>query len=348
MITLHEIPTDRSLKRRAITLPFWFFMATFLTAVLPVFAPFTALYDVAFRKRLSTTRTLIFFTYFFVLESFGLLIAFTHWLARRLNLMDEATYQLTSRKLQRWWARGAFWGCLRIYSMDISIDGLENLEDHAPAVVLARHASTLDTMLPLAIVRELKMFRYVIKAELLNDPALDIVGQRFPNLFVVRGSKDPEAEINKVLALSQEMEPNAALVMYPEGTRFSAEKRQRLLEKFQDDPDQLAVTQSLQHTLPPLREGSIRLLEYATETDVVFIAHRGIDAARSMASLISGALTHVHLEIKIWRFRAAEVPRDKERIQEFLVENWQRIDRFVHEAYAAHPTAPPKSLPTGN
>lgn len=333
MITLHEIPKDRSLKRRALTIPFWFFMATFLTAILPLLAPFTALYDLIFRKRLSTTRTLIFFTYFFVLESVGLTIAFTHWLRRRLGLLDEAAYQLISRKLQRWWARGAFWGCLRIYSMNISIDGLENLENTAPAIVLSRHASTLDTMLPLAIVRELKFFRYVIKAELLNDPALDVVGQRFPNLFVVRGAPDPELEVQKVLALSQELEPNAALVMYPEGTRFSASKRQRLLEKFQDDADRFAITESLRHTLPPLREGSIRLLQYATETDVVFIAHRGLEAARSMASLISGALTHVHLEIKIWRFRAADVPRDKDRVQDFLIENWQRIDRFVHEVY---------------
>lgn len=347
MMKLHEIPRDRSIKRRVITLPLWFFLAAFLSTVLPVVAPFTALYDVLFRRRLSTTRTLIFFTYFFVVESLGLTIAFTHWISRTLNWMDEAAYQLVSRKLQRWWARGVFWGCIRIYSMELSIEGLENLEDPQPTIVLSRHASTLDTMVPLAIVRQLKMFRYVIKAELLNVPALDFVGQRLPNLFVVRGSSDPEAEVNKVLALSQQMEPNAALVMYPEGTRFSAEKRQRLLEKFQDEPAQLAVTQSLQHTLPPLREGSIRLLEYATEADVVFIAHRGIDAARTMASLVSGALTHVHLEIKIWRFRATEVPRDKERIQEFLIENWQRIDRFVHETYA-HPAAPPKTLPTGN
>ncbi len=347
MMTLHELPKDRNVKRRVITVPLWLFLAAFLSTVLPVVAPFTALYDVLFRKRLSTTRTLLFFTYFFVVESLGLVIGLTHWISYKLNLMDEAAYEMVSRKLQRWWARGVFWGCIRIYSMDLSIEGLEILEDPQPAVVLSRHASTLDTMVPLAIVRQLKMFRYVIKSELLNVPALDIIGQRFPNLFVVRGGKNPEAEINKVLALSQDMETNSALVMYPEGTRFSTEKRQRLLEKFENDPGQLAVTQSLQHTLPPLREGSIRLLEFATGADVVFIAHRGIDAGRSMASLISGAFTHVHLEIKIWRFRASEVPRDTERIHEFLIENWQRIDRFVHETYV-NPVAPAKSLPTGN
>ncbi len=347
MMNLHEIPKDRSIKRRAITVPLWFFLAVFLSIVLPVIAPFTALYDVLFRKRLSTTRTLLFFTYFFVVESLGLTIGFFHWLGLQLNWMDEAAFEMLSRKLQRWWARGVFWGCIRIYSMEISIEGLENLEDPNPAVVLSRHASTLDTMVPLAIVRQLKMFRYVIKAELLNVPALDVIGQRFHNLFVVRGGADPEVEVSKVLALSQEMEPNSALVMYPEGTRFSNERRQRLLEKFQDDPGQLAVTQSLQHTLPPLREGSIRLLEYATEADVVFIAHRGVDAARSMGSLISGAMTQAHLEIRIWRIRAAEVPRETERIQEFLVENWQRIDRFVQEAHLPV-AATQKSLSSGN
>ncbi|MBA2663589.1 MAG: 1-acyl-sn-glycerol-3-phosphate acyltransferase [Bradymonadaceae bacterium] len=344
MMTLHEIPKDTNWKRRALTLPGWYLMAAIMLVALPVFAPFTALYDVLLRRRLSTTRTLLFFTYFFVLESSGLVMAAGHWLQRRFG-MDEQVYQLRSRELQRWWARGLFWGCVRIFSMKVKIDGLDALEDPRPALVFARHVSTLDTMLPLAIVRKLKLFRYVIKAELLADPALDVVGQRFPNVFVRRGGVDPEIEIHKILALSQNLEQGGAVVVYPEGTRFSRKKREQLIEKFENDPDRLAIAKSLNFTLPPLREGALKLLAAAPEADVVFIAHRGIDRARAMSALVSGALTHVTLEIAIWRHRAADVPRDQERVREFLLENWQRIDRFVSESYIGSTPDPDRIAP---
>lgn len=333
-MTPDQIPTDKSLKRRLVTLPSWYLLALTLGASLPVTLPLAAIYDLVRNSRFSATRTLFFFAYFFNVECIGLLVAAWLWLRARLG-MDRRAYEMANRRLQRWWARGLFWGTIKIFSMKITTDGLEKLEDTRPSVVLSRHASTLDTMLPLAIVRELKLFRYVIKAELLADPALDVVGQRFPNVFVRRGGKDPEFEVKKVVALGQDLEPNAAVVVYPEGTRFSAKKRARLLEKFADDPERLAIAQSLENTLPPTREGVVRLLEATPETDVVFIAHRGIDRAGAMSDLITGALTHAHLEIAIWRIPAAQVPRDEKGIEHFLIENWRRIDRFIREGSQA-------------
>ncbi len=327
---LHELPTDRNWTRRLITTPTWYFLGILLPLSLPVVIPVMAFYDLVTRNRLSTSRTMLFFTYFFVLESIGLTVAFWMWI-RRVCGMSEKDYQMANRKLQRWWARGNFWGTGRIFSMDIDIQGLEALEDPTPAVVLSRHASTLDTMLPIAVVRELKEYRFVIKSELLVDPTLDYCAQRFPNVFVNRGSDDPDYEVDKVLALGKDLDENEAVVVYPEGTRFLPEKRERLLEKFEDDPEMLTVTESLKNTLPPLREGGIKLLESTPEADVVFIAHRGIDGAGAMSDLIKGRLTEAFLEISIWRIPADEVPRDADKIREFMVENWQRIDRFIGE-----------------
>lgn len=329
-MNLYEIPKNISWKRRLLTTTSWFFLALILTVSLPIVVPILALYDVILRRQLSATRTMFFFTYFFVLESLGLTIALWIWI-RKLFGLDDRAYEMANRRLQRWWSRGLFWGSVRIFSMEVNIDGLEKLEDPRPCVVLSRHASTLDTMLPLAVVRQLKLFRYVIKSELLADPALDYAAQRFPNVFVNRGSDDPEFEIQKVLALGTELEENTAVVVYPEGTRFTEKKRQRLLEKFADNDELLPVAQSLQKTLPPLREGGIRLIESTPDADVVFIAHRGIDGAAAMSDLITGGLTKARLEVAIWRYLADEVPRKKEAIHDFLVENWQKIDRFVSE-----------------
>lgn len=336
---LHEIPTDINWKRRFLTTPGWLFLAVLLPLLLPVVIPVTALYDLVTRNRLSTSRTALFFTYFFVLESLGLTIAFWLWIQHKCG-MSEDDYERANRKLQRWWARGLFWGTIRIFSMDVDIQGLEELEDERPAVVLSRHASTLDTMLPIAVVRQLKYYRFVIKSELLTDPTLDYCAQRFPNVFVRRGSDNPDFEIQKVLALGKELGDNEAVVVYPEGTRFTPQKRARLLEKFKDDEEMLPVTESLENTLPPLREGGVKLLESTPDCDVVFIAHRGIDGAAAMSDLIKGRLTENYLEISIWRHPADSVPREPDEIREFMVENWQRIDRFIGELEATEERQP--------
>ena len=325
---LHEIPKDINWVRRTLTTTIWFVLAVVLTCLLPVIIPLTALYDLVTRNQLSTSRTVLFFTYFFVLESVGVTIAFWLWIRYKAGMSDE-DYQRVNRKLQRWWARGLFWGTSRIFSVSVDIDGLEELEDPSPSVVFSRHASTLDTMLPIAVVRQLKYFRFVIKSELLTDPTLDYCAQRFPNVFVKRGSEDPEFEVQKILALGKDMEPNDAVVVYPEGTRFTPKKRNRLLEKFEDDEEMLHIATTLENTLPPLREGGVKLIKSTPEADVVFIAHRGIDGAGAMSDLIKGRLTGRHLGIYIWRIPAEEVPRDKEAIRQFLFEQWQEIDAYI-------------------
>jgi 1-acyl-sn-glycerol-3-phosphate acyltransferase len=331
---LEDLPKNISWKRRAVTIPMWLTLAVILPVTLPLVVPILALYDIVTGNRLSATRTMLFFTLFFVLESIGLCIAFWIWV-RHLFGLDGRDYEMANRRLQRWWAKGLFWGPLRIFSAEVTIEGLEHLENRRPSVVLSRHASTLDTMLPLAVVRQLKLFRYVIKAELLADPALDYCAQRFPNVFVNRGSDDPEFEVRKVVALGTELEENTAVVVDPGGTRFSAEKRERLPEKFADNPKMLAITESLTHTLPPLREGGVRLVETTPDADVVFVAHRGVDDAAAMSDLIKGGMTEAQLEICIWRYPADEVPRTTEAVEDFLVENWKRIDRFVADGFDA-------------
>lgn len=326
-MNLDEIGLKINWGRRAVTVPSWFSLAILLPLLLPLVLPVLLVYDLVMRNGLSASRTAIFFAYFFVLESTGLVIALFIWFRKLLGL-DAEGYEMANRRLQRWWSRGLFWGAVRIFTVDVKIAGLEELEDPTPCIVLSRHASTLDTMVPLAIVRQPKLYRYVIKEELLASPALDYVAQRFPNVFVRRGSGDPEREIRRVLALSKGLGQNGAITVYPEGTRYSAKKRARLLEKFEGDQEMFSIANSLKYTLPPLREGALKLVSN-TATDIVFVAHRGIDRVGAMSDLIKGGLTYAHLEIAIWRIPAAQVPRDEAEVRAFMLENWRKIDQFV-------------------
>jgi hypothetical protein len=327
-----ELPRYVSWKRRITTTVAWFVSAIGLLALAPAAVPVTLVADLAMRRRFSVTRTYLFFLSFFWIECGGLLGALAVWVARPIARWDEHRYQHLNRRLQYWWGRNLFWSAVRIFGVDVRIDGLELLEDPKPTLVLCRHASTLDTMLPIAVVREMKYYRYVIKAELLADPAMDFVAQRFPNCFVHRGSGDPEQEAANVVELGKNLEETGAVVVYPEGTRFTPKKRARLLEKFSNEGDPenlLPIVKRLQRTLPPLRQGARRLVETMTENDVLFIAHRGVDQAGAMSDLVKGRLTGVTFEATMWRVPAEEVPRDEDAVRDFLVDNWERVDAWA-------------------
>ena len=59
-----------------------------------------------------------------------------------------------------------------------------------PVVLMMRHASLVDTLLPTVLVlrRHRIRLRYVLKRELLWDPALDLAGNVLPNYFLDRAS----------------------------------------------------------------------------------------------------------------------------------------------------------------
>ncbi len=69
-----------------------------------------------------------------------------------------------------------------------------------PLVVLSRHASIVDNILPFQLFTRHKRIwlRYVLKRELLVDPSLDIAGNWLPNYFVDRGGSDSDRELEAV------------------------------------------------------------------------------------------------------------------------------------------------------
>ncbi len=317
-------------KRRLVTTPALFSLAVGSLVVAPVLVPVAAIWDLTQNNRWSACRTLVFLPFFFWFEVLGLAVLFWLWLRHVAGMSSEAFLEANHR-MQAWWVGGVFALVRRVYSIQLDVEGHGELNDPSPTVILSRHASTLDTLLPLALNRTETRFRYVLKAELLFDPALDYCGQRLPNAFVRRGSGNPEKEVARVVALGEDLGSGEAVVLFPEGTRFSVSRRRRLLEKFETDPVMGPVIALLQHTLPPLREGAVQLLAHTAAADVVFIAHRGLERARTMSDLIGGGLTGAHLEVCIWRVPAAEIPRDPESLRDFLLTQWRKVDRYVSE-----------------
>lgn len=231
--------------------------------------------------------------------------------------------------LQAWWARVLFGALRRAFRIRFEVEGADEVAP-GPIVVLMRHASIIDNLVPANFVTAPNgiRLRYILKRELLSDPAIDIAGNRLPNVFVARGSDDAAREIERVRALSEGLGPQEGMLIYPEGTRFTEAKRRRALEKLAASDEQLhAAAQRLHHVLPPRLGGPLALLDAGA--DVVVCAHQGLDGFSHIADIWGGGLIGRKVTVRFRRFRHEEIPAGREARVEWLLARWQEVDDWI-------------------
>jgi 1-acyl-sn-glycerol-3-phosphate acyltransferase len=157
------------------------------------------------------------------------------------------------------------------------------------------------------------------------------VGNRLPNVFVDRFSDDSAREIRRARKLARDLGPRDGILTHPEGTRFSEEKRSRVLERLhrEGDAKMLDYARSLQFVLPPRPGGTLGLLEAAPEADVVVCSHTGFEGAASLAQIWQGSLVHQTVRVQFRRIPRDEIPNGRDDRLSWLLEEWQRVDAWV-------------------
>jgi 1-acyl-sn-glycerol-3-phosphate acyltransferase len=217
----------------------------------------------------------------------------------------------------------------RLLRLNIQVDGAEHAVP-GPSILLVRHASILDTLLPCAYVQRPYDFRvrYVLKQELLFDPCIDIVGNALPNYFVDRGG-DTQAELDGIRFLAENLGTDG-LLMFPEGTRFSLEKRERALERLEREGSELLPrARALAHVLPPKPGGVLALLDALPGVDCVFFAHSGLESFAKIKNLLSGEIVGSTVRVQLWRVDARDIPKDDADRLRWLYTEWAAVDTFV-------------------
>ena len=204
------------------------------------------------------TRLLCFLWVYLAAETVGLLALLGVWVAagfgRRRAWMVEWTW-----RFQQVWAGWLFAAVRGLFALRLEVAG-EGLVTPGPVIVLVRHASIVDNLLPSVLVarRARVRLRYVLKRELLADPCLDVAGRRLPNYFVRRGTGEA-VERENVRRLAAGMGPEDGVLLYPEGTRFTSERRAAALERIAErDPARAARLAVVQHLLRPRSAGCSR------------------------------------------------------------------------------------------
>lgn len=334
-------PRSERLKRRLVSIPTYILVALLYFSLSPLLLVLALVVDlIRPQVRGATTRVFVFTGFYLGFELYVMLWVLFRW---RYGRPRTEPFLAANYEMQYRFLSGLFHFAVRLFGMKLKCEGLEEAE-RAPYLMMVRHASLADSVVPNAILPRRfpgRRLRVILKHELLNDPAIDLVGCCIPNAFVRRGSVDTAGAIVELRAQVHGLSEREFVLIFPEGTRFSKGRQARVLEKIEaSDPAQFAYARQLKHLLPPRLAGSMALLDEADGAlDVVFCTHVGFEGVRTLADFFNGKLVHRTVHIKFWRIPGKDIPKEEEARVAWLYEQWLRADRWVedHEA-AANPS----------
>lgn len=200
-------------------------------------------------------------------------------------------------------------------------------------VVLARHAGPGDSILLVhALLRQAGLRPQVVLKDFLRwDPCLDVLISRLPHCFVpIESDERTTAEIG---ALAAALGPRDALVLFPEGGNFTPGRRQRAIAWLRRNGQfrRAARARREHHVLPPRLPGSLAALEgaAASGSDVVFVAHTGLDRLDSPRRLWRSVPLPAPVRAAWWRVAASDIPKEPQSRTEWLTEQWSSVDEWI-------------------
>ena len=321
----------RRARRRLRTVPTHILLFVLVTVLGPVWLVVGLVVDLARwvvgRKPFMGLRLFAFAWVYMAVGMRCLVTVGWQWLragfGRDRDRMREGSY-----RLQEWWAAALFGAVKRIFRLEVSVEGLDRVRP-GPVIVMMRHASIVDTLLPnVFVTRQAGIrLRYVLKRELLADPTLDIAGNRLINHFVDRDG-DSATEVAAVLALASGMTDGEGVLIYPEGTRFTEARRERIIEQLGERSSSLADrTRAFRRVLPPRPGGPAVLL--GTGHDVVIVAHTGLEPLATIPDVWSGRIVGSQVRLRFERFSAATIPDDRRGRLEWLFDRWAEVDDWL-------------------
>ena len=280
------------------------------------------------RKPWMALRLIAMLWWFLLGEIYGLIGLLVIWVAS--GGRDSRTRRQRVFRLKRRWLGSHLGAIKKLFRMRFESEGLE-LAGPGPVLVMTRHASIIDNTLPDVVIGGAHNmgFRFVIKRELRILPTIDIGGRWVPTLFVRRGSGDTEAELVKMHQLTVNLGEDGLLI-YPEGTRWTAEKLARAQTIVAErQPEVAQYANRLRYLLPPRLGGTLKLLDGARDADVVIFGHFGLDGFEYISDIWAGGLVGTTVKMKFWRYPAADVPTGRDELTAWLYARWLELDEWI-------------------
>lgn len=256
----------------------------------------------------------------------------------RTEPMQRAHYAV-----MRWFVAGIYGTVVRLARVEVSVSESATASEALaatgrPVVVLGRHAGEGDTLL---VVHELlcrrgRGPRLVMHEALRLDPLIDVLGERLPNRFVDPRGGDTEIEIAE---MARALGGTAALVIFPEGSNFTAQRRLRGIERLEQagHAEKAQWARGMEHVSPPRPGGALAAIEGAPEADVVIMGHVGVPTGPGEVwRLLPERQT---VEVRLWHEPAGAIPVDRDQQIDWLFGWWGNLDAWVDERERARALA---------
>ena len=338
--SLDDAPLPLRVMRRSGTIAAYFAAFVISVAGAPLWLTGTLTIDLVRRRGLIVTRGLMLLWLYLAVEVFGLLGCFLLWATQAIN---RDGYIDRNHRLVGAWAAALFWGAVRIFGIRVYVEG-DRAAAGGPVLIFSRHVSPIDNLIPAVFVqrRHRLRLRWVINYWLQRDPCIDIMGHRLRCAFVRGGAREGTRHLRTVATLGEGLGANDGVLLFPEGTLFSPEKRSRSIARLRRvrDEARLERAEGLRNVLPPQLGGALALIERARGADVVFCAHTGLEGGGTYQAVLDGGLVGRDLRVAFWRVPRADIPEEADARSVWLRDQWAKVDAWIEEHRARRPEEP--------
>ena len=89
------------------------------------------------------------------------------------------------------------------------------------------------------------------------------------------------------------------------------------------------------HTQRVTSGGPLALLKNSPESDVMFLAHTGLELGTYLQAA-RGGLMRKELHIRLWRVPREEIPESDEDRIDWLYEQWGQVDKWIGNKRDSH------------
>ncbi len=317
----------RRIYRRAFSIPLGLSIAPLMVVLSPIVFPILLLIDVfTAPRRLPLTR----------LGAMALAFAFHEWLAVALYIRANTysaddRFEIMREAMGTWASSLLRWFGITL-GAEVDWGDFDTMPSGNP-LIIARHASNVDAIIPAILFASYlkRPAHHVLKEELRWAPSMDLFGPPLGNYFVSRG-KDTQAELRQLERLTELVRPEGSLVIFPEGTFATAEKRKKIRASLEQKGQHTAValTDELKSLLPPKPAGVLTLLNARPDATPIVLAHRGLDNVASFRGLWSSIPLTDPVVVRWWP--TAPAPSDPADRVRWLQDEWRRADRWVRSS----------------
>ena len=297
----------------------------------PLVVPVLVMLDLVRSEPLRRARTWCVVVGVLTVEMLSFLAAGPLWLLH-IGRLDGSVAQRRFHALEHWWAGRHLANFRRFAGVRWMVENPNELAG-GNSIVIGRHASHADAILPILLfgIEAGHPLRYTLKNDLLWAPAMDVVGNRLPNVFLDRAPAPGSPMTGRLEALTNDL-GNHVAVIFPEGTFFTPERLDRAATRIaKTRPELEAAVRSLEHLLPPRPAGTLALMRGAPTADLVLMAHEGMEAFGDLSDIRAALPLREPVRVRVWRISRDEVPTDEDVFVAWLLDRWIDMDRWIEK-----------------